>query len=115
VGRWAPRNSRAAPWLAQDEAARADITCVNRTTGVVVVASMALAAVAIIVTTYLLQHKPEPETSSAFDQKTERWHEERATCLEGGGIWVTGGFVGQGTCGYSSFEAAAAAVEAPSL
>jgi hypothetical protein len=88
---------------------------VNRTTGLVVVVSMALAAVAIIATTYLLPHKPEPQTSStAFDQKTERLHEERAICLEGGGIWVTSGFVGQGTCGYSSFEAAAAAVEAPS-
>ena len=34
------------------------------------------------------------------------------TCLESGGTWVHGGFVGQGTCGYSSVEAAASAVEA---
>jgi hypothetical protein len=61
------RGSRGRSWLAQDEAARADTRCVNRTTGVVVVASMALAAVAIIVAAYLLPHKPETEASSAFD------------------------------------------------
>jgi hypothetical protein len=84
--------------------------------GLFVLATAVLAAVAMIVAAYLFSHKPKPKpgASSVFDQTAERWHEERVTCLEGGGIWVHGGFDGQGTCGYSSVEAAASAVDAPS-
>ena len=82
--------------------------------GFVVLATVALAAVAMIVAAYLFSHKPKPEASSVFDQTAERWHEERVSCLEGGGIWVHGGFDDQGTCGYSSVGAAAQAIDAPS-
>ena len=77
--------------------------------GIIILASVALAAVAIIVAAYIFTHKPEPEGPSAYDQSVERAHEERVACLEGGGTWDQ--FLG---CQHSSVASAAPAVEAPS-
>jgi hypothetical protein len=82
--------------------------------GIVVLASVALAAVAIIVAAYMFTQEPQPEPLSAGEKFIQQAHEERVTCLEGGGTWVRDPFVGSGTCGHSSVEPAAPAVEAPS-
>ena len=55
--------------------------------GILVLLSVALVSVAGIVAAYFFTHKPEPEGPSALDQATERLHEEKVACLEGGGTW----------------------------
>ena len=66
----------------------------NRTTGIVVMVSVALLSVAILVAAYMFTHKPEPDQSNAA----------RIACYEGGGTWVPASLLipgvspGAGTC-----------------
>jgi hypothetical protein len=56
--------------------------------GVVILASVALAAVAIIVAAYFVTHKPEAEPKPVDLYKQA--HAAEIACLEGGGSWVAG-------------------------
>ena len=80
--------------------------------GVIILASVALVAVAIIVAAYMFTHKPEPEVPDLL----QRVHQEKVACLEGGGTWENpGGSSFGGTCKHPSVESAAPAVGTSSM